>query len=545
MGCGNSKTKDEDVEKKENKDNMNNENNENDEFINNNEEEIRNEKKIKKIKKIEEEDESKINCEPTKTSIKELDNNNRNYEDYEEDNEMCEEIEEEEIIDEKEMKEMEIKERKKYLDNLKYQDIFKEDNINKHNTSFFDDRKQKVRTIFIPSQKGFAKVNKYFDPIQGVNGPFYEVNVKASKNEIMYPLWIGKNKEVIFYINGKWKINNEIECDCKGIKEIENKYEKYMNNVVKNKFNKGALIGRVINGDYFEIYDGLRYISDKDGPLILRMNLNSLGIKEKPSGSLNLKIKGVVNVSTISDMEDRIGWWKQLKIIELNNIKDIPNYKIPSIEKMIIIIFNKARYNSKLFSNQYLYSIKNLTPNTNKLYNQFQNNLKQNIPFKINVSIIKLLQNFFKPFLSGDNSDSLMIIKSKTIMKNYLHKCFNGKKTIYHTSILKYKDKNPFYLASRLLFEDEIRENIFKSDCQELSMITIQTNQSFKKNIFYTIVVFSNEKGNDNINYDISKDPKSFIKEDQKVNGGANIISTNKISVNPLPNIFSSSIHFN
>ena len=540
MGCGNSKTKDEEVGKNEKKENINNDNNE----INNNEKEIRNEKKIKIIKKLEEGDESKINGEPTKTSIKEIENN-KNYEDYEEDNEICEEIEEDEIIDEKEMKEMEIKERRKYLDNLRFQDIFKEDNINKHNTSIFDDRKQKIRTIFIPSQKGFAKVNKYFDPIQGVNGPFYEVNVKASKNEIMYPLWIGKNKEVIFYINGKWKINNETECDCKGIKEIENKYEKYMNNVVKNKFNKGALIGRVINGDYFEIYDGLRYISDKDGPLILRMNLNSLGIKEKPSGSLNLKIKGVVNINTISEMEDRIGWWKQLKIIELNNLKDIPNYKIPSIEKMIIIIFNKARYNSKLFSNQYLYSIKNLTPNSNKLYNQFQNNLKQNIPFKINVSIIKLLQNFFKPFLSGDKSDSLMINKSKAIIKNYLHKCFNGKKNIYHISILKYKEKNPFYLASRLLFEDEIRENIFKSDCQEMSMITIQTNQSFKKNIFYTIVVLSNEKGNDNINYDISKDPKSFIKEDQKDNGGINIISTNKININPLPNIFSSSFHFN
>ena len=540
MGCGNSKTKDEEVGKNEKKENINNDNNE----INNNEKEIRNEKKIKIIKKLEEEDESKINGEPTKTSIKEIENN-KNYEDYEEDNEICEEIEEDEIIDQKEMKEMEIKERRKYLDNLRFQDIFKEDNINKHNTSIFDGRKQKIRTIFIPSQKGFAKVNKYFDPIQGVNGPFYEVNVKASKNEIMYPLWIGKNKEVIFYINGKWKINNETECDCKGIKEIENKYEKYMNNVVKNKFNKGALIGRVINGDYFEIYDGLRYISDKDGPLILRMNLNSLGIKEKPSGSLNLKIKGVVNINTISEMEDRIGWWKQLKIIELNNLKDIPNYKIPSIEKMIIIIFNKARYNSKLFSNQYLYSIKNLTPNSNKLYNQFQNNLKQNIPFKINVSIIKLLQNFFKPFLSGDKSDSLMINKSKAIIKNYLHKCFNGKKNIYHISILKYKEKNPFYLASRLLFEDEIRENIFKSDCQEMSMITIQTNQSFKKNIFYTIVVLSNEKGNDNINYDISKDPKSFIKEDQKDNGGINIISTNKININPLPNIFSSSFHFN
>ena len=209
MGCGNSKTKDEEVEKNENKENLSNENNE----INNNEKENRNEKKIKIIKKIEEEeDESKVNGEPTKTSLKELENN-KNYEDYEEDNEICEEIEEDEIIDEKEMKEMEIKERRKYLDNLRFEYIFKEDNINKHNTSIFDDRKQRVRTIFIPNQKGFAKVNKYFDPIQGVNGPFYEVNVKASKNEIMYPLWIGKNKEVIFYINGKWKINNETECD--------------------------------------------------------------------------------------------------------------------------------------------------------------------------------------------------------------------------------------------------------------------------------------------------------------------------------------------
>ena len=452
------------------------------------------------------------------------------------------------MMKEKMNKEIELKERRKYLGDLRFENILKDDNINKHNTSIFVDRKQKVRTIFIPNQKGFSKVNKYFNPIQGVNGPFFEVNVKASKNEIMYPLWIEKNKEVIFYIDGKWKINKEIECDCKGIKEIENKYEKYMNNIVKNKFNKGALIGRVINGDYFEIYDGLRYISDKSGPLILKMNLNSLIIKEKPSGSLNLKIKGITIINTISEMEDRIGWWKQLKIIELSNLKCIPNYKIPSIEKMIIIIFNKARYNSKLFSNQYLYNIKNLTPNSNKLYNQFQNNLNQNLPFKINVSIIKLLQNFFEPFLSEDNSDSLIIFKSTKIIKNYLYKCFNGKKNIYHLSIIKYKDKNPFHLASRLLFEDEIRENIFKSDCKEMSMITIQTKQNLKKNIFYTIVVLSNEKGNDNINYDLSKNSKNFIKEEQKING-INIISTNKINLNPLPNIFSShynnNFHFN
>lgn len=50
-----------------------------------------------------------------------------------------------------------------------------------------------------------------------------------------------------------------------------------------------------------------------------------------------------------------------------------------------------------------------------------------------------------------------------------------------------------------------------------MSMITIQTNQSFKKNIFYTIVVLSNEKGNDNINYDISKDPKVLLKKIKKI----------------------------
>ena len=558
MGCGNTKTND-DEEQPKNEKNINDYNNNENNNINNNENNneninednnvINKEQKIeKKIinkivkeKKVETnkiiEKDKKMNGQVTKISFRENEQI-KNYEDYNEENDSGEEKKE----DEEEKKQKEYMERKEFLVNLKFKSIFKEDNIDKNNTTIVLDTSQKVKTTFIPSQKYLPKVIKYHDPIQGVKGPFWEINLEASKNEIMYPLLIEKNKEIIFYINGNWKINDDLQCDCNGISEIKNNYEEYMPNKVKYKFNKGALIGRVIYGEPFQIYDGLRYKSNYDGPLILKMNLNSLWAKENPSGSLNIKIKGVFYVDNVNEMEERIGWRKQLKIIELNNLKDLPDYKIPSLEKMIIILFNKARFNSKLFANQYLDNMKSLTPNSIKLYNEFINNTKQNLPFKINISIVNFLQKFYGPFLSGNNdnnnNDSLIILKTSKIIKTYLNKCFNNKKNIFSISIIKYKDKNPFHLASRLLFEDEIRQNIFKSNCEEMSMMTMNTREGYKKNSFYTIIVLSNEKGNDSLNYDISKNIKNFINEEQK-NSNDNIISMIKINLNPLPNIFS------
>ena len=540
MGCSNTKTKDdenhqlnnENIEEDINKNEIENQEKKNENEINN-----KNTKKIKKIKKIEDKtNNSKINGQETNITLKE---NAKNYEEYIEEND---DISEEKEVNEKEQKEKENKERKEFLVNLKFQNIFKEDNIDKINSSFFIDTTQKVKTTFIPSQKKLPKVIKYFDPIQGVNGPFWEINMEATKNEVMYPLWIEKNKEVIFYITGKWKINNDSECDCNGIPEQINKYEQYMTNIVKHKFNKGALLGRVIYGEQFQIYDGLRYKSDYDGPLILKMNLNSIWLKEKPSGSLNIKIKGVTYIDNIGDMEERIGWWKKLKTIQLNNLEDLPDYKIPSLEKMIIILLNKARHNSKLFACQYLDNMKNLTPNSIKIYNEFINNSNKFIPLKINVSIIKLLKNFYSPFISGNsnnNNESLIILNSSKIIKKYLDKSFNGVKNILYLTIIKYNDKNPFHLTSRLLFENKINENIFKSKCEEISMLTIQTKEGFKKNAFYTVFVLSNENGNNNINYDISKNIRNFINEEQKKKNDNNIISNIKININPMPNIFS------
>ena len=274
------------------------------------------------------------------------------------------------------------------------------------------------------------------------------------------------------------------------------------------------------------------------------MNLNSSWTNEKSSGSLNIKVKGAFPVDNISELEERIGWSRQIKLIQLNNLNDLPDYKIPSLEKMIIILLNKARYNSKLFANQYLDNIKTLTTNSIRIYNEFINNNKQYLPLKINISIVKLLQKFYSPFLSGNdnnNNESLIILKTNKIIKNYLNKCFNNKKNIFNISLIKYKEKNPFNLVSRLLFEDEIRQNIFKSTCEEISMMTMQTKEDYKNSVFYSIIVLSNEKGNDNINYDISNNIKNFINEEQK-NSNDNIISKVKINLNPLPNIFSNNI---
>ena len=555
MGCGDSKTAEDEEQKnkEENKEEINNNQNEkkenenkNDSYIENNKDDKLMEKKIKKIEKqskIKNEKDNKTNGQTTKISIRENESK-RNYEKY---NEVFDETEEEKEINEEEIKEKEHQERKDFLVNLKFKNIFKNDNIDKNNSTIMSDTSQKVKITFIPSQKSFPKISKYFDPIQGVDGLFWEINLQASRNEIMAPLWLEKNKEIVFYVSGKWRIDEEQECDCKGIPEPKNNYEKFTPNLPKYQFYKGALVGRVIYGEKFQIYDGLRYESEYDGPLILKMNLNSVWGKEKPSGALSVKVKGAIYVNNIYDMEERIGWIKLLKTIELNNLEDIPDYKIPSLEKMIMILFNKARYNSKLFAYQYLDNMKTLTPNSIKIYNEFMTNTKQNLPLKINVSIVKFLQEFYSPFVSGNknndssknNNESLIILRTNKIVQKYLNKCFNEKKPIHHISIIKYKNKSPFHLASRLIFENEVRENIFNSRCEEMSMITIQANEGFKSNTFYTIVVLSNEKGNNNINYEISKNVKNFINEEQKNNNDHNIISMVKINLNPLPNIFS------
>lgn len=156
---------------------------------------------------------------------------------------------------------------------------------------------------------------------------FLEIELKANRYETIFPIWISKDEEIEFIISGKWKINNEIECDSKGI-EIQKDENSENFSEKENNFNDGALVGRILKGKPFLIYNELKYISDISGPLILKMNINSLWSKEQPQGVLKIKIYGAQKIENVLDLDEKIGWWKQLRNIEYNNKDHLSNYEL-------------------------------------------------------------------------------------------------------------------------------------------------------------------------------------------------------------------------
>ena len=348
---------------------------------------------------------------------------------------------------------------------------------------------------------------------------FLEIEFKANRYETIFPIWIPKEEEIEFIISGKWNINKEIECDSNGIQNNNEKDDIDNNN--SNKFNDGALIARILKGQPFLIYNGLKYISEISGPLILKMNLNTIWSKESPFGSLKLKIYGAQKIENADDLEEKIGWWKQLKIIGFNNKDEINDYKLSNTEKSIIILFNKLRHDSLLFTNQYLDNYQRLTPTTKRIYEQFISNKEQYIPFKINLSIIKLLQNFYNKFINDKSKikeeDWIYILRSEEYLKKYLEESFNNKKKLF-VSIIRYYEDNPFYLGLRILFRDNIRNNMLSYNFEEISIIFLSDDlRNDGKIVYYCIVVLSNQNGNDKVNYNFNNNIENFIENEKKM----------------------------
>ena len=361
-----------------------------------------------------------------------------------------------------------------------------------------------------------------------IDKKYVEFELKANRYETIFPIWIQKEEEIEFTIIGKWKINSQLECDEKGIRFQSNEEVNDLNDKRIN-FNNGALIGRVLKGEPFHIYNGLKYTSEISGPLILKMHLNSLWDKEKPEGFLKIKILGAHKIQNLNDLEEKIGWWKQLRIIEFNNKEHLSNYKLSNIENSLIILFNKLRHDSKLFTSQYLDNYQRLTPTTKKIYNQFISNIDQFIPFKINLSIIKLLHKFYDIFMKEDNKYNLKdenwiyIIRSENYLQKYLEESFNNKKKIF-TTIVRYSEENAFYLGLRVLFRDNIRNNMLNYNFEELSIINLCNEQKTGKNIYYCIVVLSNQNGNDKIDYELNMNMEEFIENEKKFEKKSTIV---------------------
>lgn len=364
-------------------------------------------------------------------------------------------------------------------------------------------------TVLSPGQFKLAKLvietnNSIEEYTQG--GPYFEIEVKANRFDQIYPIFIPDNQEIEFQVSGKWNINSNIACDSKGIPN---------NN--KNKYNNGALLGRVIKGEEFIIYDGLKYISKNRGALVLKMYLDNIWDKEIPFGSLKLKIKGAKNIENLTELEEKIGWWKQLRIINFTNSDQLNNFKLSTEEKSFIIIINKIRHDSSLFTSQYLNNYQNLTPSTIKIYKQLIENDKKYIPLKVNLSIIKILQKFFKNFIDKENNidDLNYIMKTGRILNDIINECFNKKKKVI-VDIIKYYENDPFSLALRFLFNENNRNYLLDYGCEELSLITLNCTNKENKNIFYSIIVLSNIQGNDHYNYDFDMNLNKFIEKTKK-----------------------------
>ena len=362
-------------------------------------------------------------------------------------------------------------------------------------------------TILSPGQNKFPKLrietnNSIEEYTSG--GPSLEIEVKANRYDAIYPIFIPNNQEIEFKVSGKWNINSKISCDSKGVLT-----ENFSN---EKKFNNGALIGRIIKGEEFLIYDGLKFISKNRGALILKMYLNNFWSDEKPFGSLKLKVKGAEKIENLNKLEEKIGWWKQLRCINFNNADQIKNFSLSIDEKNLIVIINKLRHDSSLFASQYLNNYQFLTPSTIKIYNQLSLNDKALVPLKVNLSIVKILKKFYGENLLSDKVNYVQ--RSEKILYNCINECFKNKKKIL-VHIIKFYENDPFNLALRLLFDENVRNFLLDYSCEEISMIILNCKNE-NKDVYYGIFVFSNLIGNDNVSYDFDMNFNKFVEKERK-----------------------------
>ena len=340
------------------------------------------------------------------------------------------------------------------------------------------------------------QMNEIFDIKKEENSNLTILNVivKANRYEAMYPIWIEKNTKIIFNVTGKWKIDNLKECSSIGI--IENN-----NNNKNNKFNDGALIGRILNEDPFVINDNLTIISKISGPLFLKMNVKNLYNKILPSGKLNLRITGAKSIDSFDKIDEMIGWEKNIKIIEYNNNEN-KYYSLSVLDKETIIYFNKMKFNSNLFAIQYLNNIKNLNKCTQDLYKFMVNQNKKSEKFKVNFIIMKLIENFYKPYFGRNNkikNKKNLILYSQKELEEYLNQNFENKKKI-KIFFKRHNCNKPLSLSIKCILDDNIKKEIFNEKNKEISLLTLKTRKGKKIN-YFSILIFSDEGGNSEIDF--------------------------------------------
>ena len=379
---------------------------------------------------------------------------------------------------------------------------------NKIKDEYFDNTFISMNTKYNSKSNKIHDLFEVSEELSNNDNVIISVIVKANKYEVMYPIWIENNKTIIFNVSGKWKIDNENECESGGIikenihnNKNNNNNNNHNNNNYNNRyFNEGALIGRIFNDEPFVIINNLKIKSKSSGPLFLKTNIYNFLNNDFPKGELNLKITGGILIQSFEEIDQKIGWDKNNNSIEFYNETEI-NFDIPNYEKDVITNINKIRNNPCLFAIQYLENMKNLTKSTKDLY-QFtitQGKNKFDI-FKVNIVIFKLLENFYSNYLEKKTKDKKdFLLHSKNELIDFLNNKFENKKNM-KIFLKKHYCNNPISLCIKLLFDNEIKNEIFKKENKELEILTLKIKK-MNKATYFTILIFSEELGNCNIDF--------------------------------------------
>ena len=170
-----------------------------------------------------------------------------------------------------------------------------------------------------------------------------------------------------------------------------------------------------------------------------------------------------------------------------------------------IIYLNKVRFNSNLFCIQYLNNIKNLTSATRILYDFMINQKKKIEKFKVNNVLMKLIENFYRPFFGRSNklkNKKISILNSQKELEDYLNENFENKKK-FKIFMKKHDCQKPLSLCIKFLISEEIRNEIYNEENKEITLLTIRTRKRQKIN-YFSFLIFSDEGGNKRIN-DLNK----------------------------------------
>lgn len=296
------------------------------------------------------------------------------------------------------------------------------------------------------------------------------LKIQASKFEAMYPLWIDDCKKVTFAVKGKWKPDVTMEeVDSGGIVKEDD-----------NEFNQGALIGRVLGGDYFTITDGLIYESRTSGPIFFKMHLNNL--KMNPTGYLTVKLTGATSLK-FKKIEEKVGWIA--KELDTTIGTDI---KLTEIEQQLLIYINKMRVNPPLFSQQYLENIRYFTETTNRLYSNLVSYTTRLKPLKVNQSLINLNKDIYSSSLNCG-------VFSKEEMEKQLKLLNKKRENRLVLSFKKHEDGKPLSILIKMIVDDKIRKNILNDSFEEIGLVMF-TADKITTRFNTTLLIFSDKEEN-------------------------------------------------